>query len=87
MSRIRGVRGCEQARFCIIPQHETENTALHHAVRAGQVDMVRDLLKHGADLRVVNAEGEDCRAIALRNKAEHPEVHALIQQKGAWRLH
>lgn len=55
-------------------QDEYDNTALHHAVSASNVDMVRLLLSHGADSDIVNRQGLSARDLASGISALESEL-------------
>ncbi len=61
-----------------------DRTCLHWAAQQGHVDMVDMLLRHGADARLRDAEGDDALAIAV---CESPDIAALLLDRAGvdWR--
>lgn len=57
---------------------EYDNTALHHAVAAGNAPMVQLLLAHGASPDIPNRDGASAHSLA----AEQPVMQALLQSSG-----
>lgn len=62
-------------------QGRTGNTALMFAAQWGQQASVDYLLKTGADVSVVNAQGDTALSLALKNG--HRNVALLLRQYGA----
>src|SRR5437016_3080782 len=52
-------------------------TALHSAAQHGDVAIVMELLRHGADRSALNAEGKDAARIA--REAGHDELAAMLE--------
>lgn len=62
-------------------QGRTGNTALMFAAQWGQLASADYLLKSGADVSVVNAQGDTALSLALKNG--HRDVVLLLRKFGA----
>lgn len=57
-------------------QDDDGYTALHYAVESGQTDIIRDLVAHGADPKIIGHDGMSPEGIAVSRNS--PEVLAAI---------
>jgi ankyrin repeat protein len=66
------------------------NTALHHAAARGDNEMIRYLIDHGADVKVVNREGNTVLDMAngpVQRVQPFPETIALLEKLGVKNNH
>lgn len=61
-------------------QDEHKNTALHYACEKGSLEMVRDLLIHGADKTIRNAEGRLAVDMVEPNKPNSEAIRKILAE-------